>query len=166
MPQSNLKSLRRDFVNPYAVMLPYFGRYQEMVYRQGEVLPGLEGYQPRWQIVSAVLGAQQSLQQTIDLMTGFHLLAILGSASVNTVGGFRAFLFDVLRQLRLQDRGIQFPQLGGAAKSPFFLREPYPFDLPASQVKVLLTNMEAQSNTVQLVLYGVVAPFTGRLRQD
>jgi len=168
MQQADLRTLRRQLINPYAQMLPLRSD-QESVYRFAEPNPpGLEGYFPRWEVVSMVLGAQQSLQVRVDLMSDFHLLALLGSATVNTgLGGFRAALYDVLKKRRIgSDRGIQFPNIGGAAGSAFYMREPYQFDLPRSQVIVLLQNMEVAQNTVQLVLYGVAAPFTGRLSNE
>jgi hypothetical protein len=166
MQQANLKSLRREFINPYTRMLPVRG-WQADVYRMAEDLPpGLNGYQARWEVVNAVLGARQTLLVNVPLMNDFHMLAILAGASTNTVGGFRAQIYDVLKKRKLQDRGMQFPNLGGGAASPFFLREPYRFDLPLSMVKLVLTNMEAVTNTVQLVLYGVAAPFDGSLSNE
>jgi hypothetical protein len=165
MGQANLRQLRREFVNPLAIMLPS-AREQMMVYRQGELPPGLEGYQPRWEVANAVLGARQTVQVKLDLMTDFHLLALLGGATTNTVGGFRAQLYDQLKRYRLADRGVQFPNIGGSAAGAFFLREPYRFDLPRSQALVLLQNMEAVTNTVQLVLYGAAAPFAGTLSNE
>lgn len=165
MRQANLKTLRADFVNYYARMFP-LQREQMQVYRYGEKIPpGLEGYQPRWEVVNAVLGAQQTLQVRVDIMTDFHILALLGTASTNTVGGFRAQFYDQLKRLRMADRGVQFSNIGGKSNSPFFLREPYRFDLPQSQMLVLFQNLEAVANTVQIALYGVAAPFTGGLRQ-
>jgi|SRR5579864_1095693 len=167
MQQANAKSLRREFVNPLARMLPLF-RYQEQVYRMAEISPpGLEGFQPRWEVINAVLGPQQTSQAKVDLMTDFHLLAVLCGATANTVGGFRVHLYDKTRNQRIgSDRGIQFPNLAGGAGAPFFLREPYPFDLPQPQLLVTLQNMEPTNNTIQLVLYGLAAPFEGTLSNE
>src|SRR4029077_526387 len=163
MPQANLRSIARAYCNPLARMLPLFS-YQKQVYRMAEVPPGLRGYQPRWEVVNAVLGAQQTIQVKVEIVEDFHLLAILASATQNTVGGFRAQLYDNTKKLRMQERGVQFPNLGGSESGPFFLREPYRFDIPRSQMLVILQNMEAANNTVQLVLYGMAAPFTGGIR--
>lgn len=167
MQQINLKSIRKEFVNPYTRLLPVKG-WQADVYRMGDGIPaGLEGYQPRWEVVNAVLGAQQTVQVRVDLMTDWHLLAMLGSASTNTVGAFRAHIYDQLKKLRIGgDRGLQFPNIGGAAAMPFFLREPYRFDMPRSQMLVILQNLETAVNTVQLTFYGVAAPFTGSLSNE
>ena len=161
MQQANIKNLRAEFINPFVRMLPV--GLQRAVYRMGEPWPpGLEGYQPRWQVLNAVLGAQQTIQLKIDVPNDFYLLAILCSATVNELGGgFRAQFYDVFKKYRLQDRGIKFQNLGGASNGAFFLRDPYHFDLPRSQVKVVLQNMEIVSNTIQVALYGVAAPFTG-----
>jgi len=157
--QASLKSLRADFVHPFARMLPLF-RYQSQVYRLAESgpPPGLEGYQPRWEVVSAILGARQTVQVRVDLMEDFHLLGTLGSASLNLVGGFRVQIRDQRRKVRLADRGLEFPCLGGNSSSPYFAREPYPFAGPRPQALVILQNLEANQNTVQFVMYGVSAP--------
>jgi len=165
--QANLAELRQTILNPLARLLPLY-RYQEQVYQLADRNPpGLEGYQPRWEVVPAVLGAKQTINMRIDLMRDFHLLAVLASASVNTGGilGFRVQLYDQLKKLRLQDRGIQMPNFGGGSGSGFYLREPYRFDLPRSQALVIIQNLESQSNTVQVVLYGAAAPFMGNLEK-
>ena len=166
MQEANIKNLRKEFINPFVRMLPVAGSAQRGVYRMGDAQPpGLEGYQPRWQVLNAVLGAQQTIQTTIDLPTDFYLLALLATGSAERLPGlFRAQLYDTLKKVRLQDRGIRNLNLGGAGFSPFFLREPYHFDLPRSQVKVIMQNMETAANTVQLVLYGMCAPFAGTIR--
>ena len=41
----------------------------------------------------------------------------------------------------------------------FFLREPYRFDEPDSQMLVSITNLELVQNTVQIVFYGVAMLF-------
>lgn len=171
MRQADIRTLRQEIINPYSVMIPI--RDQESVYRYADSNPpGLEGYQPRWEVVNAVLGALASgnaptFQARVDLMNDFHMLGVLASASVNVVGGFRVHLYDAAKQRRIGgDRGIQFPNLGGASGSAFFLREPYEFDLPRSQLLVQLQNLENAQNTVQLVIYGLAAPFTGRLSNE
>ena len=166
MRQADIRSLRREIINPYAVMIPI--RDQESVYRYADPNPpGCDGYQPRWEVVNMALGAQQTLQVRVDLMTDFHLIALLASSSVNTVGGFRAHLYDELKQRRIgSDRGQQFPNIGGAAGAAFFLKEPYRFDLPRSQMLVMLQNLEPNPNTIQMVFYGVAAPFTGSLSNE
>lgn len=166
MRQADIRTLRREIVNPFAVTIPL--RDQEAVYRYADANPpGCEGYQPRWEVVNMALGAQQTLQVRVDIMNDFHLIGLLAAATVNTVGGFRAHLYDELKQRRIgSDRGIQFPNIAGAAGAAFFLREPYEFDLPRSQCLVMLQNLEPNPNTIQLVLYGVAAPFPGTLSNE
>lgn len=164
MSQANLQELRQNLLNPLARMVPLFQR-QKAVYHMADRNPaGMEGFQPRWEVVPAVLGALKTIQLRIAIAEQFYLLAIGGSATVNTLGGFRAQIYDTLKQRRFADRGVQFPNLGAGGLSPsgwFFLRHPYCFDQPQSQILVMLQNMENSSNTIQLVLYGACAPFTG-----
>lgn len=166
MPAANVKTLRAAFLNPLADMLP-LKQNQRQVYQFAEIPPGLEGYQPRWEVANAVVAAQGTIQLKVDLMTDFHLLALYASASVATgLGGFRTQFYDVLKQRRLMDRGLQFPLVGGGARGGAFLREPYRFDVPKSQLLIILQNMEVAPNTVQLALYGVAAPFPGTMSNE
>lgn len=161
MQQANIKNLRAEFINPFVRLLPVRG-LQSDVYRMGDaVQPGLEGYQPRWQVLNAVLGAQQTIQLKIDVPNDFYLLAFLTSSTSEVSGGFRAQFYDVFKKYRLQDRGVQHALLGGGSGGAFFLRDAYHFDLPRSQVKVVLQNLELVANTIQVALYGVAAPFSG-----
>jgi len=164
VPQVNPRTLRAEFINPFVRLLRMPLGYQSQVYRYAEKSPpGCEGYQPRWEVISAALGAQQTIQVKVDLMNDFHILGILASATANTVGGFRAHVYDKAKNRRIGPgpQGCQFPNLGGNTASPFFLREPYRFDLEGSQALVILQNLEPAANTVQLVLFGLAAPFTG-----
>lgn len=168
MQQASAKSLRAEFLNPLARLLPLRSE-QEAVYRFAEKMPpGLNGYQPRWEVINAVLGAQKTVQVKVDLMTDFHLMAALAQSSANTVGGFRLQLYDVRKQRAFQDRPWQFSQFGGAASiiSGMFLREPYRFDLPKSQLLCVLQSLEPAPITVQIALYGASAPFTGSLSNE
>jgi len=158
--QANLRSLRGEFIHPRARMLPLF-RYQSQVYRIGEKVPppGLVGYQPRWEVVNAILGARQTAQVRVDLMTGFYMLGMLGQASLNTIGGFRVQIRDVRRKKRLSGRGLQFQLSGGSAGFPYFSPEPYEFQGPRPQALLILQNLEAAQNTIQFVMYGGAEPF-------
>lgn len=166
MQQASTKSLQLAVLNPLARMLPLFRPQVQTYHLADKNPPGLEGYQPRWEVVNAVLGSLATLQMKVDIMTDFNLLAILASATTNTVGGFRAQYYDAIKQRKLQDRGLQFTQLGGGARAPFFLREPYAFDQPRPQMLVQLTNLESATNTVQIVFYGLAAPFQGTLSNE
>lgn len=146
--------------NPLARMLP-LQREQMQVYRLGEKNPPseLKGYGPTWEVVNLVLNARATLQARVNLQRDFHLLAVLTSATSVVNGGFRAQFYDVRKKLRLADRGVQQAQLGGGANSPAFLREPYRFDLPDSQVLVIAQNLETVTNTIQIVLFGFARRF-------
>jgi hypothetical protein len=164
MPAMNPNSLRRTLVHPLARLLPLKGE-QLAVYRMGEKdPPGLRGYAPRWEVISAVLGARQTAQIRVDIQRGWNVMALLGSATSNVAGGFRVQFYDVVKKRRMADRLWQFPNVGGNSGQTFFLREPYPFDDPRPQLLITLQNLEAVQNTVQLVLYGVKPPFQGNLR--
>lgn len=146
-------------LNPIARMLP-LQREQRMVYRMGEKHPpGLSGYGPIWESVNAVLAARSTLQMRVNLQRDFHLLALSASSSSNVNGGFRAQFYDVIKQRRFADRGVQFANIAGGAAGAVYLREPYEFDQPDSQVIVLMQNLETVTNTVQLVFAGVALRF-------
>jgi hypothetical protein len=159
-------SLRHTLQNPLSRMLP-LSREQSQVYRLGERLPPsgfLDGHGPDWEVISLVIPAQGTLQARVPLQRDYTLLAINASSSSNAAGGFLAQLYDVKRQVRLAVQGVQFALFGGSGGptgpvGPFFLREPYRFDQPDSQLLVMVQNLETVQNTIQLVLYGLALPF-------
>jgi hypothetical protein len=141
--------------NPLAKMLPN-GSIQAMVYRHGEASPpGFEGYTPLWETVTFVFTSRQSQQFKLAFHKAFTLFAINASSSVDTVGGFRFQLYDVLRKIKLTDRGVNYANLTGEGENAMFLREPYEFQGPEAQCLILASNLEPAANTVQLVLYGM-----------
>lgn len=167
MPGARPYSLSQTLLHPLARMLP-LQREQAQSYRMGERVPpsgGLSDHAPTWEAVNMVLTARSTLQARVNLQRDFTLIALLCSSSSNVNGGFRAQLYDTKKQLRLADRGVPFSniagsQTGGAVGcASFFLREPYEFDQPDSQVLVLVQNLETVTNTIQLVLYGVALRF-------
>lgn len=160
MAGTNPYSLRGTQQNPLARMLPRT-HLQGQVYRMGErVPPGLAGYGPLWIPIPFVLTARQTLQARVSVQRDFHLLAMAGSASVLTaLGGFRAQFYDISKKRRFSDRGIGINQLVGPGAEPVFLREPYRFDAPDSQIMVVVQNLEAAGNTIELVLFGVALRF-------
>jgi len=159
-------SLRNTVTNPLASMLP-LSREQAMVYRIGERNPPsgyMDGHAPTWEAISMILSPLGTLQARVSLQREFTLLAMNAGSSSVVAGGFRAQLYDVKRQVRLADRGIQFALMGGDSgppppTAPFFLREPYYFPDPDSQILVVVQNLEAVQNTVQIALYGNALPF-------
>ena len=167
MPGANPYSLRNTLVNPLARMLPLKSG-QSQVYRLGEKRPpsgGLDGHSPSWEVISFVLPANGTSQGRISLQRDFTLMALTCNASVTDHGGFRAQLYDTMKKVRFADRGVLGALIAGAGTvvgamtSPVFLREPYAFDEPDSQVLVLVQNLEPVVNTIQLVLYGQVLRF-------
>lgn len=155
-------------LHPLARMLP-LQREQMQVYRMGERLPPvgeLSGYGPMWEPINMVLAARSTLQARVNFQRAFTLLAVAASSSSVVNGGFRAQFYDMKKQRRLADRGVQQANIGGQVSTggagptgPFFLREPYPFDITDSQLLVLVQNLETVQNTIQIVLYGSVLRF-------
>jgi hypothetical protein len=74
-------------------------------------------------------------------------------------GNFRVQIYDTQKALRMADRGVQLQNLGGDAHGPQWLRDPYHFDLPDSQVLLIVQNLEQQTNQIQVALYGQVLRF-------
>jgi hypothetical protein len=143
-------------------MLP-LQREQMQVYRLGEKNPPaghLQDHAPMWECVTVILSARGSTRVRVNLQRDFTLMALTATASVNTaLGGFRAQLYDMKKQLRFADRGVMFANLAGTAGAAVFLREPWEFDEPDSQVLVIVQNMEAAQNSIQIALYGQVLRF-------
>lgn len=149
--------------HPLARLLPKLG-LQRQVYRLGESTPpsdGLEGFGPSWQAVDLVIPAYSAMQARVSVQRMFTVLGFAASASVNALGGFRLQMYDTKKGIRFAGRGVQYGNVAGAAKSagPFFLREPYQFDLPDSQILVDCRNLEAAQNSIEIVIYGVALRF-------
>jgi hypothetical protein len=164
MPGAKPYSLRFVNQNPIARMLP-LQREQKHAYRLGEKIPpsALDGHGPVWEAATFVLNPRATLQARINLQRDFTLVALGAMCTSNASGGFRVQLYDLKKQLRLADRGVQFANFASSANvalgAPVFLREPLRFDLPDSQVLVNIQNLETVANTVQIVLYGLVLRF-------
>lgn len=167
MPGAHPYSLRNTLVNPLARMLPLKSS-QRQVYRLGEKNPpvgGLENHSPSWEVVSFVLAANATSQARISLQRDFTLLALACAGSVTDHGSFRAQFYDTKKKVRFADRGVLSALIAGAGTvigamtSPFFLREPYAFDEPDSQMLVLVQNLEPVVNTIQIAFYGQVLRF-------
>lgn len=160
MPGAKPYTLRYITQNPLARMLP-LRRAQNEVYRLGERIPpsSIAGHGPIWEAVTLGLSALGTLQARVNVQRDFTLLAITVSSSSNVSGGFRAQLYDMKKRLRMADRGVQFALIGGPNTGPFFLREPYRFDIPDSQILVIAQNLEAVANTVQIALFGMALRF-------
>ena len=133
-------------------MLPLH-RYQSNAYRFGRGLPpGLEGKAPRWIAVNFALAAQATQRDNLDIPPFFHLLAVLGSSS--QAAGFRAQLFDINDQQKMQARGVNSVLGFSSAAVPLFLRYAHPYGSD-SAVLVIVQNLALALNNVQIVLFGV-----------
>lgn len=147
------------FMNPLARMIPFFD-FQRQVYRLGEHNPPLgemAEHAPSWEAVSALLPAQGTIQLRVNVQRDFWLLAL--TTSSDQAAGFRAQLYDTIKKVRLADRGIKNLLIGGTSNGAFFLRDPYNFDQPDSQILVVLQNLALVPANVQLALYGQVLRF-------
>ena len=169
MPAVHPYSLKCVLRNPLAGMLP-LRQTQVQVYRPGEKRPpsdGMEDHAPSWECVSMSLASQSSSQVRVNLQRDFYLLALASQASSVVNGGFRAQFYDTRKKRRLADRGVQQANIAGINDSvvgapdvsPMFLREPYLFDEPDSQLLVIVQNLETVTNTIQIVFYGQVLRF-------
>lgn len=167
MPGIKPFSLRHTVTNPLARMLP-IQREQMHAYRLGEKNPpsaDLPDHAPMWEVVTVNLAARGSTRVRVNLQRDYTLLALTATATVNTaLGGFRAQLYDMKKQLRLADRGVMFANLagrmgGGTPGGAVFLREPWTFDEPDSQILVIVQNMETAASVINIALYGQVLRF-------
>lgn len=161
MPAMRPHNLRNTLVHPLARMLP-LNKYQRQVYRLGERKPpvgGMKDHAPKDEVVNCVLAPFDTTQLRVNVERDFWLISLAGSCSSNLAGGFRVQLYDVLKKVRLADRGVLFSNFGGGASGAFYLREPYQFDLPDSQILLVIQNMENAQNTIQVALYGQVLRF-------
>lgn len=166
LPGTHPYSLKFTPTNPLARMLP-IQREQCMVYRMGEKQPPggeMKYHAPTWEVVTLILSSRGTLRVRVTVQRNFTLLAINASATVNTsLGGFRAQLYDMKKQLRFADRGVLFANLAGnmhtATPGAKFLREPWVFDQPDSQILVIGQNMENAQNEIQIALYGQALRF-------
>jgi hypothetical protein len=73
--------------------------------------------------------------------------------------GFRAQIYDTRKGLRMADRGVRVANLGGDTHGVQWFRDPYVFDLPNSQVLLIVQNLVNQANEIQIALYGQVLRF-------
>lgn len=172
MPGAKPYTLENVQQNPLARMLPMF-RYQAQTYRMGERIPpsALEGHGPVWESVEWLLDGFGTLQARVNLQRDFTLVSIAASCDTNTRGGFRIQMYDVKKRYRFADRGISFANFAGPAGgipvatlansslSPFFLREPYRFEVPDSQIYIECQNFETTQNRVSASFHGAVLRF-------
>jgi hypothetical protein len=154
MPGMSAYALERVLQNELSNLVP-LRRTNQQVYQLGKVhQPGLDGYGPMWETVSFVLPAFGTRQARISVQRDFHLIGLVGSAT--GANGYRLQMFDVKKRRRFSDRGFGHFNLLGGQGSVLFLRRPYRFDEPNSQLLIMAQNLDTVQSTVQLVLYGLV----------
>lgn len=172
MPGSRPYTLENVQQHPLARMLPLL-RLQAQCYRLGERLPpsALENHGPVWESVEWVLDGFGTLQARVNLQRDFTLVSIAALCTSNTRGGFRIQMYDIKKRYRFADRGISFANfagpvggppvaaLSGTSLSPFYLREPYRFEVPDSQIYIECQNFEPGQNRVDAAFCGQVLRF-------
>lgn len=172
MPGAQPYTLTDVQQNPLARMLPLY-RWQAQVYRMGERVPpsALADHGPVWEAVEWVLDGFATLQSRVNLQRDFTLISIAATCNVNTRGGFRIQMYDIKKRYRFADRGISFANFAGPVGGPpvaplantslsaFFLREPYRFEVPDSQIYIECQNFEPTQNRVSAAFYGQVLRF-------
>lgn len=168
MPGARPYTLNYTQVHPLARMLPLF-RPQMQVYRHGERIPpsALEGHGPVWETTRWTLDAFATQQSRVNLQRDFTLISVSAKCSSNLQGGFRLQMYDLKKRYRFQDRGIDFGNLAGPVQidgapkggAAFFLREPYRFEVPDSQIYIECQNLESVPNTISFAVYGQVLRF-------
>lgn len=168
MPGAQPYSLRNVMQHPLARMLPMF-KYQQQVYRLAEKHPpsNLAEYAPTWETMTFDILAYSNGQARITVQKDFTLLAISLSVTAKSGGASASGavqFYDVQKQRRFADRPVQAVNIGNPiqplTEAPWsFLREPYHFDLPNSQILVMAQNLSASEVLWQLSLYGVALRF-------
>jgi hypothetical protein len=130
---------------------------------EGSIVPITGGF-PMWVYTEFnALGGYKTARARIPMPEAFTLLGYFGSASVNTVGGYRMNIYDVNRRIRLTDRPPNFQLIAGTGSAPLFQgaaigsrqAQPYQFQVDDAQVLVTCVNLESSSNNIQLGMYGV-----------
>lgn len=163
MPAVKPYSLRNTFTHPLARMFPFF-RYQKQVYRLAEKIPpagGMVDHAPSWETVTVALPALGTQQLRVNVQRDFWLLGLTTSfdEAIGVVQGFRAQFYDTIKKVRFADRGVRNNLIAGNGSNPVFLRDPYHFDQPNSQILVILQNLDNAASTVQVAFYGQVLRF-------
>lgn len=167
MPGSKPYMLEYTQQHPLSRMLP-LRRDQAQTYRLGERIPpsALEGHGPMWEAVELLLDPLDTLQARVNLQRDYTWVSKAATCTSNLNGGFRAQVYDIKKRYRFADRGINFanfagPVAHGSGNSPaaFFLREPYRFEIPDSQILLQVQNFENVANTVMMCFYGQVLRF-------
>lgn len=168
MPGSKPYVLSYTQQHPLARMTP-LRRDQSQTYRLGERIPpsALNDHAPMWEAVECLLDPLDTVQARVNLQRDYTWLSKSSTCTSNLAGGFRAQVYDIKKRYRFADRSINFANFAGpvnnagAANSPasFFLREPYRFEIPDSQILLQVQNFESAPNIVMMAFYGQVLRF-------
>lgn len=166
MPGSKPYVLSNTQQHPLARMTP-LRRDQAQTYRLGERIPpsALTDHAPMWEAVECLLDPLDTQQARVNLQRDYTWLAKIANCTSNLSGGFRAQVYDIKKRYRFADRGINFSNFAGPVQNPthspacFFLREPYRFEIPDSQILLQIQNFENAPNTVMMAFYGQVMRF-------
>lgn len=167
MPGSKPYVLSETQQHPLARMTPY-RRDQAQTYRLGERIPpsALGDHAPMWEAVEFLLDPLDSLQARVNLQRDYTWMSKTANCSVNTAGGFRVQQYDIKKRYRFADRSTNFATFAGpvanqVGNSPscFFLREPYRFEVPDSQILLQVQSFEQVPITVMMAFYGQVLRF-------
>jgi len=131
---------------------------QSAIFRQGQQSPpGLEGGFPTF--IYAEFPAMTPFNTedlTLFLPDDFTLLGYVGQSQQADGGGFSVQLYDVNRDIWLNDRLINFQNIAGTGSNQLIEREPYDFTAEKAQVLLRVANHSSVANNIQFALYGVV----------
>jgi hypothetical protein len=157
MPGARPYSLDGVLQSQLANLVP-LRRTNQQIYQLGMKRQfGMDGYAPIWECISFVLPPMGTRQARVSVQRDFHLVGVVGSST--SPNGFRLQAYDMKKKRRFSDRGFGHFNLLGGQGSVLFLRRPYRFDEPESQILIIAQNLDNVTATEQIVLYGQVLRF-------
>jgi hypothetical protein len=158
MPSKTFRAIAKRDPNTGRTVLSPTGR---PIIEQFIIEPEKKYVRPYWmdskpiELVLAPLGAagdSDDVEFLIDKQGHFDWNSIIGSGTAPYTIEF----FDVATNRRLQNRPVHNATVVGSGARPFYLPEPYFFNVGQSQrvLRARLQNLSLASNTVRLALYG------------
>lgn len=158
MPSKTFRAIAKRDPNTGRTILSPTGR---PVIEQFIIEPEKKYVRPYWmdskpvEIVLAPLGTagdSEEVEFLIDKQGHFDWNSIIGSGTTPYTIEF----FDVATNRRLQNRPVHNATVVGSGARPFYLPEPYFFNVGQSQrvLRARLQNLSLVNNTVRLALYG------------
>lgn len=144
-------------INPYWGMIDK-NTPQSAVFRQGQQSPpGLEGGFPTFVYAEfPAIAAFDTQDLTFFVPDDFTLLGFVGKATQMDGGGFSYQLYDVNRDIWLNDRLVNFQCAAGTGARQLIEREPYDFVSEKAQVLLRVANHAIEVNDIMFALYGIV----------